>query len=124
MNNGMAAVISAAVRAVVRSSFMMPSIDRTYPRPPSATGTPPSIEKHFEPGVALIKIKAQYARPRGARAAVTMGLTWLNSLSGIFGYLSLHMGGGAMTIPDYIAIGVLIVLAVWAVADWVPRGKL
>jgi hypothetical protein len=29
-----------------------------------------------------------------------------------------------MTIPDYIAISVLIVLAVWALADWVPRGKL
>jgi hypothetical protein len=29
-----------------------------------------------------------------------------------------------MKIPDYIAIGVLIVLLVWAVADWVPRGKL
>jgi hypothetical protein len=29
-----------------------------------------------------------------------------------------------MTIADYIAIGVLIVLAVWAVADWLPRGKL
>jgi hypothetical protein len=28
-----------------------------------------------------------------------------------------------MTIPDYIAIGVLIVLAVWAVANWVPQGK-
>jgi len=26
--------------------------------------------------------------------------------------------------PDYVAIGVLIVLLVWAVADWVPRGKL
>jgi len=29
-----------------------------------------------------------------------------------------------MTIPDYIAISVLIVLAVWAVADWLPRGEL
>jgi hypothetical protein len=29
-----------------------------------------------------------------------------------------------MLIPDYIAIGVLIVLLVWAVADQVPRGKL
>ena len=27
-------------------------------------------------------------------------------------------------VPDYVAIGVLIVLIVWAVADWVPRGKL
>ncbi len=32
--------------------------------------------------------------------------------------------GDAMLIPDYIAIGVLIVLLVWAVADQVPRGKL
>jgi hypothetical protein len=27
-----------------------------------------------------------------------------------------------MMIPDYIALGVLIVLIVWAVADWFPRG--
>jgi hypothetical protein len=29
-----------------------------------------------------------------------------------------------MTIYDYAAVGVLIVLIVWAVADRVPRGKL
>jgi hypothetical protein len=29
-----------------------------------------------------------------------------------------------MTIADYAAIGVLIVLIAWAVADWIPRGKL
>ena len=29
-----------------------------------------------------------------------------------------------MKIPDYIAIGVLIVVLVCAVADWVPLGKL
>jgi hypothetical protein len=29
-----------------------------------------------------------------------------------------------MKIPDYIAIGLLIVLLVWAVADQLPRGKL
>jgi hypothetical protein len=29
-----------------------------------------------------------------------------------------------MTIPDYVAIGVLIVLIAWAAADWIPRGKL
>ena len=28
-----------------------------------------------------------------------------------------------MTIPDYIAISVLIVLAVWAVADWLPARR-
>jgi len=29
-----------------------------------------------------------------------------------------------MRFPDYIAIGVLIFLLVWAVADQLPRGKL
>jgi hypothetical protein len=29
-----------------------------------------------------------------------------------------------MKIPDYIAIGVLILVVVWAVADQFPRGKL
>ena len=29
-----------------------------------------------------------------------------------------------MLVPDYVAIGVLIVVIVWAVADWLPRGKL
>ena len=29
-----------------------------------------------------------------------------------------------MTVLDYVAIGVLVVLVVWAVADWIPRGKL
>ena len=29
-----------------------------------------------------------------------------------------------MKIPDYIAIGVLIVVLVWAVADQFPRGEL
>ena len=33
-------------------------------------------------------------------------------------------GGWIVLVPDYIAIGVLIVLIVWAAADWVPRGKL
>jgi hypothetical protein len=27
-----------------------------------------------------------------------------------------------VTVPDYVAIGVLIVLIVWAMADWFPRG--
>ena len=27
-----------------------------------------------------------------------------------------------MRIPDYIALGVLVVLIVWAVADWFPQG--
>jgi len=29
-----------------------------------------------------------------------------------------------VTVPDYVAIGVLVVLIVWAVADWFPRGRL
>jgi hypothetical protein len=37
--------------------------------------------------------------------------------------MSLRCGGG-MTILDYVAIGVLVLLIVWAVADWIPRGKL
>jgi hypothetical protein len=32
--------------------------------------------------------------------------------------------GRVVLVPDYIAIGVLVVLAVWAVADWIPRDKL
>jgi hypothetical protein len=33
-------------------------------------------------------------------------------------------GGWIVLVPDYIAIGVLIVCIVWVVADWIPRGKL
>jgi len=33
-------------------------------------------------------------------------------------------GRDAMKIPDYIAIGVLVVLLVWAVAEFLPRAKL
>jgi len=32
--------------------------------------------------------------------------------------------GGVVRVPDYIAISVLVVLAVWAVAEWIPRDKL
>jgi hypothetical protein len=28
-----------------------------------------------------------------------------------------------MTPPDYVAIGVLIVLIVWAVTDWIPEAS-
>jgi len=28
-----------------------------------------------------------------------------------------------MTLPDYVAIGILIVLAVWAAADLIPHNK-
>jgi hypothetical protein len=33
-------------------------------------------------------------------------------------------GEVGVTVPDYVAIGVLTVLIVWAVADWIPRRKL
>jgi len=36
----------------------------------------------------------------------------------------LSKGRDAMKTPDYIAIGVLILVLVWAVAEQFPRGKL
>ena len=36
----------------------------------------------------------------------------------------IRMMGWIVLVPDYIAIGVLIVSIVWVVADWIPRGKL
>jgi hypothetical protein len=36
----------------------------------------------------------------------------------------LSKGRGAMTIADYVVIGVLVVIVVWAVADQFPRDKL
>jgi hypothetical protein len=33
------------------------------------------------------------------------------------------MGNSVVRIPDYVAIGVLIALAVWAAADLIPHGK-
>jgi len=33
-------------------------------------------------------------------------------------------GEVVLTVPDYVAIGALIVLIVWAAADWIPRRKL
>lgn len=42
-----------------------------------------------------------------------------------YGFLAwLSEGHYAMLVPDYIAIGVLVVLAVWAIADQFPRDKL
>jgi hypothetical protein len=35
-----------------------------------------------------------------------------------------NVGDDAVTIPDYVAMGVLVVMAVWAVAHWIPRDKL
>ena len=32
--------------------------------------------------------------------------------------------GRAVLVPDYVAISVLILVVVWALADWLPRGKL
>ena len=60
------------------------------------------------------------------RAAVTVGLIERNKLPVYLMYPNLRVGEGMlrMTLPDYVAIGVLIVLIVWAAADWVPRGKL
>ena len=60
------------------------------------------------------------------RAAVTVGLIQRNKLPVYLMYPSLRVGEGMlrMTLLDYVAIGVLIILIVWAVADWVPRGKL
>ena len=59
-------------------------------------------------------------------AAVTVDLIQRNKPSVYLVYPSLRVGEGVlrMTLPDYVAIGVLIVLIVWAAADWVPRGKL
>ena len=34
------------------------------------------------------------------------------------------MVGWVVLVPDYIAIGVLIICIVWIVADRIPRGKL
>ena len=60
------------------------------------------------------------------RAAVTVGLIQRNKLPVYLMYPSLRVGEGMlrMTLPDYVAIGVLIVLIMWAAANWVPRGKL
>ena len=57
---------------------------------------------------------------------VTVGLIQRNKPHVYLVYPSLRVGEGVlrMTLPDYVAIGVLIVLIVWAAADWVPRGKL
>jgi hypothetical protein len=41
-----------------------------------------------------------------------------------FRMLEMRNIGGGMTILDYVAIDVLVLLAVWAVADWIPRDKL
>ena len=48
-----------------------------------------------------------------------MGLGRLTSYSG-----TIRTGVRVVLVPDYVAIGVLIFLVVWAVADWLPRGKL
>ena len=62
----------------------------------------------------------------GRAPAVTVDLIQRNKPSVYLVYPSLRVGEGVlrMTLPDYVAIGVLIVLIVLAAADWVPRGKL
>jgi hypothetical protein len=49
-----------------------------------------------------------------------------NVVFGALGFVTHGYRGDrdAMKIPDYIAIGVLIILLVWAVADQFPGGKL
>jgi hypothetical protein len=43
---------------------------------------------------------------------------------GLWGSHIWREGEAGVTVPDYVAIAVLIVLIVWAMADWFPRGKL
>jgi len=38
-------------------------------------------------------------------------------------FLVVTMGTGVMRIPDYVAIGILIALAVWAAADLIPHDR-
>jgi hypothetical protein len=59
-------------------------------------------------------------------AAVTIGLIQRNKLPDIGVSKVLRVGEGVlrMTLFDYVAIGVLIFLFVWAVAERIPRGKL
>jgi hypothetical protein len=51
---------------------------------------------------------------------------YLNGLVPLFSnaFFWAAIGDDAVTIYDYVAISVLVVSAVWAVADWLPRGKL
>jgi len=49
-------------------------------------------------------------------------LNALGNKVALWGVVTLR--GGALTIPDYIAIGVLIALGAWVVARMFPRGKL
>jgi len=59
-----------------------------------------------------------------SRAGIHKKLAELSYLAIIIAQTDTDRGGRVVTVPDYVAIGVLIVLIVWAVADWVPRGKL
>jgi hypothetical protein len=54
-------------------------------------------------------------------------IPWSRPFFFIFSIFNCETGGpfasaNAMRIPDYIALGVLIVLIVWAVADWFSQG--
>jgi hypothetical protein len=57
-------------------------------------------------------------KSRGDIHEKLMGLARLTS------YSRFLRTGVRVLVPDYVAIGVLIFLVVWAVADWLPRGKL
>jgi hypothetical protein len=49
----------------------------------------------------------------------------LNAFGNKFALLAVvSLRGDALTIPDYVAIGVLIALGAWAAARILPRGKL
>ena len=62
----------------------------------------------------------------GRAVAATICLIQRNKLPVYLMYPSLRVGEGMlrMTLPDYVAIGVLIVLILWAAVDWIPLGKL
>jgi hypothetical protein len=40
------------------------------------------------------------------------------------GRVECRKGQCPVELPDYVAIGVLVLLIVWAAADWIPREKL
>jgi hypothetical protein len=62
----------------------------------------------------------------GGRAKCDLGHSSDHAFSASIndGLIGVLWVGEEVTVFDYVAIGVLIVLIVWAVADWVPRGKL
>ena len=59
-----------------------------------------------------VSTKSPKSRPPSVALAQYALIAWLSK------------GRDAMKLPDYIVIGVLILVLVWAVADQFPRGKL